>query len=211
MIPSSVDGCSESCNRGVERLWLYSAAAHGRSEAKDIEVQARQAPRAARDLGPARAGLPDVQAAEATSSRLPELQDVQGPGRRAAPHRRAVDTPDDSGRGRRAGRRPRARRDRRRRCCCCVRRDPAGPLRAAGSTRTALPLVEASEAIDDGRPRGRSGPSEDGLVARARRTRGRGRRRGRRRLRRKHGRHARRVAPPHPAASRRASARRSPS
>ena len=71
---------------------LYSAAAHGRPEAKDIEVEARQAPRAARDLRPARPGLPDLQAAEAAASRLPELQDVQGPGRRAAPPRRAVDT-----------------------------------------------------------------------------------------------------------------------
>ena len=60
---------------------------------KDVEVEARQAPRAARDLRPARPALPDVQAAEAHPPRLPELQDVQGPGRRAAPPRRSVDTP----------------------------------------------------------------------------------------------------------------------
>ncbi len=35
-------------------------AAHGRSEAKDVEVEARQAPRAARDYRPAPPGLPDT-------------------------------------------------------------------------------------------------------------------------------------------------------
>ena len=91
---SPTTGASSSVwrRRGRSSCRYSAAAAHGRSEAKDIEVEARQAPRAARDRRPARAGLPDLQAAEATSSRLPELQDVQGPGRRAAPHRRAVES-----------------------------------------------------------------------------------------------------------------------
>ena len=63
------------------RLWnpfrppVYSAAAHGRPEAENVEVQARQASRTARNLRSARAGLPDVSAAEAPAPRLPELQD----------------------------------------------------------------------------------------------------------------------------------------
>ena len=71
------------------------------------------------DLGAARAGLPDLPAAEARASRLPELQDVQGPGRRAAPHPGSVALPrrysaHDPCRGRRPRRRPRSGRDRRR-------------------------------------------------------------------------------------------------
>src|SRR6516165_11456333 len=59
-------------------LSVYSAAAHGRPEAEDVEVEARQAPRAARDLRAARLGVPDVPAAEAPAPRVPELQDLQG-------------------------------------------------------------------------------------------------------------------------------------
>ena len=65
---------------------VYSPAAHGRPQAKNVQIPARQAPCAARDLHRPRPGLPELQAAEAPASRLPELQDVQGPGRRAAPH-----------------------------------------------------------------------------------------------------------------------------
>jgi hypothetical protein len=62
--------------REGERRPLYSSTAHGRPEAKDIQVEARQAPRAARNFGSARPGLPDLQAAQEAASRLPELQDV---------------------------------------------------------------------------------------------------------------------------------------
>jgi hypothetical protein len=51
---------SKVFQRARKALWLYSAAAHGRSEAKDVEVEARQAPRAARAHDATRPGLPDV-------------------------------------------------------------------------------------------------------------------------------------------------------
>src|SRR6266516_3649689 len=62
-------------------------AAHGRPEEEDVEVAPRQAPRHARHLGAAGERLPAVRAAQAAASRLPDVQDVPGPGRRAAPRR----------------------------------------------------------------------------------------------------------------------------
>jgi phosphate acyltransferase len=69
---------------------LYSAAAHGRPEEEDVEVASRQAARAARHLGAARQHLPDLWAAEAAASRLPDVQDVPGSRDRAAPVTRSV-------------------------------------------------------------------------------------------------------------------------
>src|SRR4029079_2951077 len=50
--------------------------AHGRSEAQDLEVPSRQAPRAARHRRAARLDLRELRLAEAVASRLPDLQDV---------------------------------------------------------------------------------------------------------------------------------------
>ena len=69
---------------------LESAAADGRPEEKNLQVAPRQAPRPARHRGAARERLPDLRPAEAAAPRVPDLQDVQGPRGRAAPHARSV-------------------------------------------------------------------------------------------------------------------------
>src|SRR5947207_85345 len=59
-------------------------AAHGSSEEENVEVAPRQAPGDSPPRGSARERLPGLPSAEATASRLPELQDVPRPRRRAA-------------------------------------------------------------------------------------------------------------------------------
>jgi phosphate acyltransferase len=78
---------------GGRRTVAILRARHGCPEAEDVESAARQAPGAACDLRTAGAGLPDLQAAEAGASRVPELQDVQGPRGGAASVPGTVDTP----------------------------------------------------------------------------------------------------------------------
>src|SRR6266511_4914986 len=66
------------------------ARADGSPEEENVEVTPRQAPGDASPGGPARERVPGLPPAEAAASRLPELQDVQGPRRRAADDSRAV-------------------------------------------------------------------------------------------------------------------------
>src|SRR6266511_504470 len=66
------------------------ARADGSPEEEDVEVTPRQAPGDASPGGPARERVPGLPPAEAAASRLPELQAVQGPRRRAADDSRAV-------------------------------------------------------------------------------------------------------------------------
>ena len=61
-------------------------AAHGSPQEENLQGSPRQAPRAARHRGAARERVPDLPSAEAAAPRLPDLQDVQGPRDRAAPH-----------------------------------------------------------------------------------------------------------------------------
>jgi phosphate acyltransferase len=64
--------------------------ADGSPEEENIEVTPRQAPGDASPRGSARERVPGLPPAEAAASRLSELQDVQGPRRRAADRSRAV-------------------------------------------------------------------------------------------------------------------------
>src|SRR6266498_1036004 len=66
------------------------ARADGSPEEENVEVTPRQTPGDASPGGPARERVPGLPPAEAAASRLPELQDVQGPRRRAADDSRAV-------------------------------------------------------------------------------------------------------------------------
>ena len=96
----------------------------------------------------ARPGLPDLQAAEAAASRLPELQDVQGPGRRAAPPRGAVATLDPWRSGSpsmRSGATARPRRSSPARSRPPPPRSSRFSSARAASTTHGLPLVETSE------------------------------------------------------------------
>ena len=64
----------------------YTAPPMAVPKKKTSQVPPRQAPRPARHRGAAHERLPDLRAAEEPASRLPELQDVQGPRGRAAQH-----------------------------------------------------------------------------------------------------------------------------
>ena len=66
------------------------ARADGSPEEENVEVTPRQAPGDASPGGSARERVPGLPPAEAAASCLPELQDVQGPRRRAAVDSRAV-------------------------------------------------------------------------------------------------------------------------
>ena len=126
------------------------AAAHGRPEAKDLEVAARQAPRSARRSRAARLDVRAVRVAEAVASRLPDVQDVSRARGQAAPRARPVTRAarDDPRRGRRARRRPRSGRGRRRRARGCVRVDRADPVRPPSLDAQGLELVRCTESIE---------------------------------------------------------------
>src|SRR5919109_3057897 len=78
---------ARSCRPAGRAVWcrrLYSAAGHGRSEAKDIQVTPRQAARDAQALAPRAGRVPAVPPAEAAAPRLPDLRHVPRPRGRAA-------------------------------------------------------------------------------------------------------------------------------
>src|SRR5919109_2189754 len=60
----------------VRASWasVYSAAGHGRPQAKDVQVAPRQAARHAQALLARAGGVPAVPSAEAASPRLPDLR-----------------------------------------------------------------------------------------------------------------------------------------
>src|SRR3954470_15692929 len=66
------------------------ARADGRPQEENFEGTPRQAPGDTSPRGAARQRVPDLPSPEATASRVPELQDVQGPRHRAAHHVGAV-------------------------------------------------------------------------------------------------------------------------
>src|SRR5207253_4879493 len=70
--------------RGSPGILATVSAARGCPEEENVEVSSRQAPCDASPGGAARERLPGVPAAEAAAPRLPELQDVPRPRRRAA-------------------------------------------------------------------------------------------------------------------------------
>src|SRR5581483_7850816 len=95
-MPMQPSPCSETVNpcpsvRALMTGGYTGARAHGRPEAENLEVAARQAPRDARHLGAARERLPELRTAEAAPPRVRELRDVQGPRGRAAPDRRSLE------------------------------------------------------------------------------------------------------------------------
>src|SRR5438067_8632127 len=71
-------------------LWLYCAPADGSSQAKNLEIAPRQAPRAARHLRAAPQRLPELPPADSVTPDVPELQDLSRPRGRAAPRPDAV-------------------------------------------------------------------------------------------------------------------------
>src|SRR5215211_2910516 len=79
--------------RGLRPLRLYFAAAHGRSEAKSLEVAPRQASRDAQDLGAEAHRVPAVPPAEAPAPRLPDLRHLSRPRGRAARDPRSLEAP----------------------------------------------------------------------------------------------------------------------
>ncbi len=152
--------------RGL-RTAAIVAAGHGRPEAENLEVAPRQASRDARDQRAEGERLPEVRAAEAAASRLPDLRHVQGPRRRAAPYRRSVAR--DPHRGRRDGRRPRPGRDRRGRARGArATRSCRSSSATRRSTRTASSCTSTTERDRDGREAGRGRAREAGQLARRR-------------------------------------------
>ena len=97
-LPVGDDAPSSRAVRVGANVALHSAAADGSPQEENLQGTSRQAPRSARDRVAARQRLPDLPAAEAPASRVPDVQDVQGPRDRAAPHSGALATP-----GRRRG------------------------------------------------------------------------------------------------------------
>ena len=89
-LPVGDDAASSRAGRFARNVSLHSAAADGSPQEEDLEGTPRQAPRPARDRVAARQRLPDLPSAEAPAPRVPDVQDVQGPRDRAAPHASAV-------------------------------------------------------------------------------------------------------------------------
>ena len=175
----------------------------GSPQEENLEGTPRQAPRAARHRGAARERVPDLPSAEAAAPRLPDVQDVQGPRGRAAPHAASVAAwPESPSTRWAATARPdeivagaleaASRRRRRRSCSGRAASTPAGSSSSRRPRRSRWTRSRPTPCARSPTPRSsrRCRAVADGQ-------------RRRRRLGREHGRDARRRARPHAPAARR--------